>query len=85
MEEDEGWLAPGAPRKEDESGWGLAAREEGLENAVKRVLGCVNCFSDMGCGAYWSCGTRGCLPGGRYGRDRPVSVLVLGFLRDVVE
>ena len=33
------WLAPGAPRKEPESGWTLAAREEGLENAGGRVLG----------------------------------------------
>jgi hypothetical protein len=29
--------------------------------------------------AYWSCGTRGCLLGGRYGLGRPVPVLVLGF------
>ena len=42
LEEEEGWLAPGAPRKEPESGWTLAApREDGLENAERRrVLGC---------------------------------------------
>lgn len=32
------WLAPEAPRKEPESGWTLAAREEGLENAEEDTV-----------------------------------------------
>jgi len=49
LEEEEGWLAPGAPRKEPESGWTLAAREEGLENAGgRRVLECCSLYVTVG-------------------------------------
>jgi len=49
LEEDEGWLAPGAPRKEPESGWTLAAREEWLENAGgRRVSECWSLYVAKG-------------------------------------
>jgi hypothetical protein len=79
-----GGLLAGAWGAEERAGVGLDFGSAGGV-VVECWWGCVRrvwFLSVVGMDvAYWSCGTRGCLLGGRYGQGRPVSVLVLGLWR----
>ena len=72
-----GWLLAGAwSAEEGGRGLGFGGAGGGVERCGVVLLVFHGTFTTLGygCGAaYWSCGIRGCLLGGRYGQGRPVA------------